>query len=178
MRAHIYLTHPIPNTRSDLQLYESGGPEGVVFCGKASNSFSTGHSLNPRKQYITRLRIGTSIARDRMPGYPALEKIFQAGTMPRPTTINITSSAGEPIGRIKCSFRAIRLPHLRLHHSQAALLQKCQRQAKATSFQQAETVLHRPPRRSRIRKSKRDDSSVATGGASARSAAIRAFVLV
>src|ERR1017187_446847 len=120
MRAHIYLTHPIPNTRSNLQLYESGGPEGVVFCRKASNSFSTGHSLNPRKQYITRLRIGTSIARDRMPGYPALEKIFQAGTMPRPQTINITSSAGKLIERIKSSFRAIRLPHLRLHHSQAA----------------------------------------------------------
>src|ERR1035437_3327164 len=105
MRAHIYLTHPIPNTRSNLQLYESGGPEGVVFCRKAFNSFNTGHSLNPRKQYITRLRIGTSIARDRMPGYPALEKIFQAGTMPRPPTIKITSSSGKPIERIKSSSR-------------------------------------------------------------------------
>src|ERR1019366_2199389 len=99
MRAHIYLTHPIPNTRSNLQLYESGGPEGVVFCRKASNSFSTGHSLNPRKQYITRLKIGTSIVRDRMFGYPALEKIFQAGTMPRPPTINITSHNCPAINR-------------------------------------------------------------------------------
>src|ERR1017187_9729194 len=79
MRAHIYLTHPIPNTRSNLQLYESGGPEGVVFCRKASNSFSTGHSLNPRKQYITRLKIGTSICERQDAWIPRFGEDFPGG---------------------------------------------------------------------------------------------------
>jgi hypothetical protein len=40
--------------------YKSGGgPEGIVRCRSAFNSFRTGHSLNPRKNHIAILRIGT-----------------------------------------------------------------------------------------------------------------------
>jgi len=54
---------------------------------------------------MTTLRIGTSIVRDKMPGYPALENIFQSGTTAKPTTITKTSSSGKPIERTtKSSF--------------------------------------------------------------------------
>jgi hypothetical protein len=54
---------------------------------------------------MTILRIGTSIAKDMMPGYPALEKIFQNGTR-TPTTKNpkTTSSSGKPIDFTRPSF--------------------------------------------------------------------------
>jgi hypothetical protein len=57
------------------------------------------------------LRIGTSIVRDKIPGYPAFEKIFQKGAIRKNAVRTMIISSGRPIERSIEFFRATKLPH-------------------------------------------------------------------